>query len=48
MKKLLNAFTPIPGEVESLAKHSFECALEVHRNLGPGLRESVYEVCLKY
>lgn len=24
------------------------CAIEVHRNLGPGLLESVYERCLKY
>ena len=24
------------------------CALEVHRNLGPGLLESAYEQCLAY
>lgn len=41
-------FSPIPAEVEGLAKHSFDCALKVHRALGPGLRESVYEICLKY
>ena len=23
-----------------------DCAIEVHRNLGPGLLESVYEICL--
>lgn len=42
------SFNPIPDEVERLAKHSFDCALKVHRALGPGLRESVYEICLKY
>lgn len=25
-----------------------DCALKVHRELGPGLLESTYEVCLKY
>jgi GxxExxY protein len=46
--KTFMTFNPIPPEVEGLAKHSFNCALKVHRALGPGLRESVYEVCLKY
>jgi GxxExxY protein len=41
-------FEPVPEDVESLAKHCFNCALKVHRTLGPGLRESVYELCLKY
>ena len=31
-----------------LSKIIFECALEVHRTLGPGLPESVYQKCLKY
>ncbi|HEX9959315.1 MAG TPA: GxxExxY protein, partial [Pyrinomonadaceae bacterium] len=48
VKKTFMPFNPIPPEVEGLAKHSFNCALKVHRALGPGLRESVYEVCLKY
>jgi GxxExxY protein len=42
------SFDPIPVDVEILAKHSFECSLKVHRTLGAGLRESVYELCLKY
>lgn len=31
----------------SLTKRIISCAIEVHKELGPGLMESVYEVCLK-
>jgi len=31
-----------------IAKKVFECALKVHRTLGPGLLESAYEECLYY
>lgn len=31
-----------------LSKIIFDCTLEVHRNLGPGLLESSYEECLYY
>lgn len=31
-----------------LSKFIIGCAIEVHRNLGPGLLESVYENCLLY
>lgn len=31
-----------------LSKIVFDCALKVHRNLGPGLLESTYEECLFY
>jgi GxxExxY protein len=33
-------------EFDPLSKRIIGCALEVHRELGPGLLESVYEVCL--
>ncbi len=39
---------PIPPHVEELAKHVVDAALAVHRALGPGLLESVYETCLAY
>ena len=31
-----------------LSKIIFECALNVHKSLGPGLLESAYEECLYY
>jgi GxxExxY protein len=37
---------PIPSETEIVASGIVECAFRVHRNLGAGLLESVYETCL--
>ena len=37
---------PIPVEVNRLSKVVVDAAFDVHNNLGPGLLESVYEVCL--
>lgn len=31
-----------------ISKVVFDCALKVHKSLGPGLLESVYETCLFY
>ena len=39
-------FEPIPQEVEALATAVVDAALKVHRALGPGLLESIYETCL--
>ena len=35
-------------EFDELSRRVIGCALEVHRNLGPGLLESTYERCLAY
>jgi GxxExxY protein len=35
-------------ETDSLTRKIIGAAIEVHRNLGPGLLESAYEVCLAY
>ena len=35
-------------EFDELSHKVIGCALEVHRNLGPGLLESAYEQCLAY
>jgi GxxExxY protein len=31
----------------SITERIIKCSIEVHKELGPGLMESVYEVCLK-
>jgi GxxExxY protein len=33
-------------EIEELAKQAIDCGLRVHKELGPGLLESVYETVL--
>jgi len=38
-------FAPVPRDLEELASRTIECAFRVHRTLGPGLIESVYEAC---
>lgn len=37
---------PIPGDVDALGREIVDAAIKVHRTLGPGLLESVYEQCL--
>jgi GxxExxY protein len=39
-------YAPIPVETDRAAKAVVEGAFAVHKTLGPGLLESVYEVCL--
>jgi len=41
-------FEPIPADDDRIAKIIVDAALVVHRALGPGLLESVYEVCLAH
>ena len=38
---------PIPLETEEFARQVVDAALVVHRTLGPGLLEGVYEICLE-
>ena len=33
-------------DIDELTYHIIGCAIEVHKNLGPGLLESVYEKCM--
>jgi GxxExxY protein len=35
----------LPEQEECLAKEIVDCAFKVHKQLGPGLFERVYEVC---
>jgi GxxExxY protein len=37
---------PIPIDIEGSGAKLLDAAFDVHRNLGPGLLESVYEACV--
>ncbi|NOU19202.1 MAG: GxxExxY protein [Bacteroidales bacterium] len=38
-------YTPIPDELDIMGKKIVDAAYTVHKNLGPGLLEKVYEIC---
>jgi len=38
-------FKPLPVELETIGKKIVDAAYTVHKNLGPGLLEKVYEIC---
>lgn len=38
-------FDKIPEDIERIAKLIVESAYTVHKNLGPGLLEKIYEIC---
>jgi len=38
-------FSPISNELEEIGKKIVDAAYTVHKNLGPGLLEKVYEIC---
>jgi GxxExxY protein len=40
------SFEPVSQEVDAIARSVIDAALKVHRALGPGLLETVYEICL--
>jgi GxxExxY protein len=39
---------PVPPEVDRIAKIVVDAAYTIHRSLGPGLLESVYEACMAH
>jgi GxxExxY protein len=39
---------PISADVEAVGRQVVDAAIKVHRALGPGLLESVYETCLAH
>ncbi len=41
----MKKFEPIPEELNIIGKKIVDAAYTVHKNLGPGLLERVYEVC---
>lgn len=44
----MNDVAPIPRETEKVAKEIVDSVFKVHKELGPGLLESVYETCLTH
>lgn len=42
----MKMFQPAPNSTEAAGARLLDAAFEVHRNLGLGLLESVYEVCV--
>ena len=42
----MKRFEPIPVEIERIAKEAVDSAFKIHKTLGPGLLESVYQVCM--
>ena len=45
---MMRVFDALPAETEHVAKLAVYAAIKVHRALGPGLLESVYETCLAH
>jgi len=41
-------YAPIPEHLNEIGKKIVDAAYTVHKNLGPGLLEKVYEVCFCY
>ena len=44
----MKVFEPISRETERVAAAIIDSAFKVHRTLGPGLLESIYELCLAH
>ncbi len=45
MSEIQKSFIPISPELERIGKIVVNSAYTVHKNLGPGLLEKVYEIC---
>ena len=44
----INIKSNLPRHIEKIGKIIVDCAYRVHKNVGPGLLESIYEKCLLY
>ncbi|MEX0719654.1 MAG: GxxExxY protein [Balneolaceae bacterium] len=48
MNNRSNKYDVIPSRLNSIGKEIVDAAYIVHKNLGPGLLEKIYEACLVY
>lgn len=48
MRKKEKSYKPIPDHLNRVGKEIVDAAYKVHKRLGPGLLEKVYEVCFCY
>ncbi len=48
VRGIMDTFAPIPEETEAVATQIVDAAIKIHRHLGPGLLESVYEQFLAH
>ncbi len=46
MNQKTRIHTPLSQKEEDIGKHVVDAAVKVHKELGPGLLEKVYEACL--
>lgn len=45
---MIKIYKPLEPEVEQVAKTVVDAAFKIHKTLGPGLLESVYEACMAH
>ncbi|MCG8373155.1 MAG: GxxExxY protein, partial [Balneolales bacterium] len=48
MHESTKLYDPVPDQLEFLGKEIVDCAYKVHKELGPGLLEKIYEVCMAH
>jgi len=48
VKRKVKQYEPLPEEIEQIGKKIVDAAYTIHKNLGPGLLEKIYEICFCY
>ncbi len=44
---MLSKYDDLPPEIEAIVSSVIRCAIRVHRELGPGFKESIYHAAMK-
>ena len=45
---MMKTYSHIPKELDQIRRKVVNAAYQVHKDLGPGLLEKVYEICFSY